>query len=277
MNKPQKIKIKFQMPYKVNKISKGEIVAYVIFILIALYLASAIGAALDLSTNFFGKMDLSALGANFSNALGNPKLVFEKLNIGGSNASKMLSAAVFVVGLMLLIKFITPKKRLHRKGVEHGSARFGTEKEALELRAREATKIELKPPLGNRIAASLGFTELKKETKTVYGKPLEPKFQPLLTTDGKRVFDKETGNIVGVIIDENILLTEEVFLALNGRQHMMNLHVMVIGGSGAGKTRFFAKPNILQLNTSYVITDPKVVVVVVELQAAVRLPTLEPL
>ena len=40
----------------------------------------------------------------------------------------------------------------------------------------------------------------------------------------------------------------------------MNPNVLIIGGSGSGKTRFFAKPNILQLNTSIVCTDPKVLV-----------------
>ena len=38
--------------------------------------------------------------------------------------------------------------------------------------------------------------------------------------------------------------------------HRRNLNVLVVGGSGAGKTRFYAKPNIMQANTSYVVLDP---------------------
>ena len=56
---------------------------------------------------------------------------------------------------------------------------------------------------------------------------------------------------------ENVLLTRHVRLGLDGRRHRRNLNVLVIGGSGAGKTRFYAKPNLMQCNTSYVLTDPK--------------------
>lgn len=54
----------------------------------------------------------------------------------------------------------------------------------------------------------------------------------------------------------NMILTDEVFLSMNTRQTRRNNNVMVVGGSGAGKSRFFVKPNLLQANCSYVITDP---------------------
>lgn len=56
---------------------------------------------------------------------------------------------------------------------------------------------------------------------------------------------------------QNIILTNHVKIGLDGRKHRRNLNVMVVGGSGAGKTRFYAKPNILQANTSFVALDPK--------------------
>jgi len=56
---------------------------------------------------------------------------------------------------------------------------------------------------------------------------------------------------------ESKILTQNVRIDLNQRRHGKNLNVLVIGGSGAGKTRFYAKPNILQCNSSYVILDPK--------------------
>ena len=55
----------------------------------------------------------------------------------------------------------------------------------------------------------------------------------------------------------NKLLTQNVSIGLNGRKHRRNLNVIVVGGSGSGKTRFYCKPNVLQHNTSYVILDPK--------------------
>lgn len=56
---------------------------------------------------------------------------------------------------------------------------------------------------------------------------------------------------------QNKLLTQQVRIGLDGKKHRRNLNVIVIGGSGAGKTRFYCKPNIMQCNTSFVVTDPK--------------------
>ena len=56
---------------------------------------------------------------------------------------------------------------------------------------------------------------------------------------------------------QNTILTQNVRMGLNGKIHRRNLLQIVIGGSGAGKTRFYAKPNVLQGNTSFIITDPK--------------------
>ena len=55
----------------------------------------------------------------------------------------------------------------------------------------------------------------------------------------------------------NKLLTQQMALGLDGRKHRRNLNVLICGGSGAGKTRYYAKPNIMQANTSFVILDPK--------------------
>lgn len=56
---------------------------------------------------------------------------------------------------------------------------------------------------------------------------------------------------------QNKILSRNVSIGLDGRKHRRNLNVLVVGGSGAGKTRFYAKPNIMQANCSYVILDPK--------------------
>lgn len=55
----------------------------------------------------------------------------------------------------------------------------------------------------------------------------------------------------------NKILTQNVSIGYDGRKHRRNLNTIVIGGSGAGKTRFFAKPNVMQANTSFIILDPK--------------------
>lgn len=58
-------------------------------------------------------------------------------------------------------------------------------------------------------------------------------------------------------IFQNKVLTQNVAIGLDGRKHRRNLNTLVCGGSGAGKTRFYCKINLMQCNTSFVILDPK--------------------
>lgn len=57
--------------------------------------------------------------------------------------------------------------------------------------------------------------------------------------------------------EQNVILTKHVRIGLDGHKHKRNLNILCIGGSGAGKTRFYVKANILQANTSFAILDPK--------------------
>ena len=58
-----------------------------------------------------------------------------------------------------------------------------------------------------------------------------------------------------------MLLTQTEWLTMNSRpkspKYARNKNVLVIGGSGSGKTRFFVKPNLMQMHSSYCVTDPK--------------------
>ena len=56
--------------------------------------------------------------------------------------------------------------------------------------------------------------------------------------------------------EDNKIFTQNVRVGLDGRKHRRNLNTVVVGGSGAGKTRFYAKPNLCQANTSFVVLDP---------------------
>ena len=56
---------------------------------------------------------------------------------------------------------------------------------------------------------------------------------------------------------ENVILTKRVSIGLDGYKHRRNLNILVVGGSGSGKTRFFCKPGIMSVNCSYLIVDPK--------------------
>lgn len=205
-----------------RKTSKLDIIIYSVVIAIVLILAWVLGAAMDYAVTSDGSIDFNQLGKGFNIVTSNPSLIFSAIKVENSYAPKMLFMGILAVSLYIAYKFTEDKKRLHRKGVEHGSAKWGDE----------------------------------KEMKSLADSKEKPYLQPIMTSDGKRVFDKN-GDFVGVIIDNNLLLTKEVYLSLNSHQHFLNLNILIIGGSGSGKTRFFAKPNIMQLNTSYVVTDPK--------------------
>ena len=56
--------------------------------------------------------------------------------------------------------------------------------------------------------------------------------------------------------ERNMILTQDVFLNMDSRQTRRNNNILVVGGSGAGKSRFMVKPNLLQANCNFVVTDP---------------------
>ena len=59
------------------------------------------------------------------------------------------------------------------------------------------------------------------------------------------------------VFTKNKILSQNVRISFETKKHRRNLNTLIIGGSGAGKTRFYGKPNIMQCNCSYVVLDPK--------------------
>lgn len=68
---------------------------------------------------------------------------------------------------------------------------------------------------------------------------------------------EETKDLKDEKEDNNMLFSNNIHISMDTRKTFLNNNVLIIGGSGAGKTRYFAKPNILQMNCNYIITDPK--------------------
>lgn len=204
------------------------ILLYVIIVFAVLYVSAALGAAMDLSVDDEGVLDFNLLITEVESVLTSPDTVWEHFTDFSGYSAKITLIIAFALGIYALMKY-TSRKRLHRKGVEHGSARWANEKEEKFLcdNADKEKKFpdNLPPCLANPV-------------RKIMKKPPPPKPVPFQT-------------------DNNIILTQEVRMSLNTRQHRENLNVLVIGGSGSGKSRFYVKPNIMQLNTSYVVTDPK--------------------
>jgi len=78
--------------------------------------------------------------------------------------------------------------------------------------------------------------------------------------------EKDIEPYVDPVFENNVILTETERLMMSGRprepKYARNKNMLVIGGSGSGKTRFFVKPNLMQMHSSYVVTDPKGTVLV---------------
>lgn len=192
---------------------------YAVLAAFGIYFSAALGACFDLSLDENGKADFDKLANSLEATLMDTDLVFEQLK-KGEKALQFPIFAAFGIGLYALMK-VTNKKKFHRKGEEHGSARWANQKEIKFLLD--------KPP--NDKKAKIKMSDIPK----------------------LRAAKKEHE----YIIDNNIVLTNDVLMSLNTRQTRKNLNVMVIGGSGSGKSRFYVKPNLMQANTSYVCTDPK--------------------
>ena len=207
------------------------ILLYAIIVFAVLYVSAGLGAAMDLSVDDEGVLDFNVLMTQFETVLTSTDTVGAHFTDFSSYSFKITLMVTFALGIYALMKY-TSRKRLHRKGVEHGSARWANEKEEKFLADRMSAGS--KPKRGKDAAQQSLRTATKPEKKKSKKSPKSP---------------FET--------DNNILLTQEVRMSLNTRQHRENLNVLVIGGSGSGKSRFYVKPNIMQLNTSYVVTDPK--------------------
>lgn len=159
--------------------------------LLFVYLFDKIGAAIRLTPGADASEKLLQLGTGFAAAFSSiaPSLHPADLLIG--------IAGAVIIRLAVYMKGKNAKK--YRKGMEYGSARWGTPE-------------DIKPYM-------------------------DPDFR------------------------NNIILTQTERLTMNSRpkdpKTARNKNVLVIGGSGSGKTRFFVKPQLMQLHSSYVVTDPK--------------------
>ena len=222
----------------------------------ALYTSAALGTCFDLAAGSDGKVDFELLTDSLDRTMADTHLVFSQVQVGGY-AMKLPVFAAFGISIYMLTK-ITGKKKFHRKHEEHGSARWATKKEARSLldkpqkkkrgtaKARDQPeKVKHRKPSVIRKALLSHIRQLPGQLKSGI------KRIPRLI---KTSFSRKPKDFIP---DNNIILTNEVKISLNTRFTRKNLNVLVSGGSGTGRSRFYVKPNMMQANTSYVCTDPK--------------------
>ena len=158
------------------------------------------------------------------------------------------NACVFgLFGSMIAVMYrlVGNGKRYHRKGVEHGSARWGSRQEK-EIIA-DTTKAGF---YNNVICASDVFLVLDRKVREKNEAAEEKSKSRKKGSRKKKAPSRLTGTEISI---------KDVMGA--GREAekikpMLNLNMIILGGSGTGKSRFFVKPNLLQCNTSFVVTDP---------------------
>ena len=177
------------------KFNKQKFLKIVPFLGVGFFFNKASQAFTSASGSSFGEKFIEAMN-NFGSVFSVPLPSFRPVDLLIGTAGAVLIKAI------VWIKGKNAKK--YRKGVEYGSARWGTAED----------------------------------------------IKPYMAEDFK----------------DNIILTETERLTMDNRpksgpKYARNKNVLVIGGSGSGKTRFFVKPNLLQMHSSYVVTDPKGTVV----------------
>lgn len=230
---------------------------YCVLAAFVVYFSAALGACFDLSLNEDGKADFDKLSKSLESTLMDTNLVIEQVKTGGKALQFPIFTA-FGLGLYVLMK-ITGKKKFHRKGEEHGSARWANKKEILSL-------LDKPPKQKKSNSNGKDKPEIKEDIQTIEApepkardEPDEeiPEVEQQTVHKDKRFIKVRKRKEKEFVEDRNIILTNDVKMSLDTRQTRKNLNVMVIGGSGSGKSRFYVKPNLMQANTSYVCTDPK--------------------
>lgn len=147
------------------------ILLYVIIVFAVLYVSAGLGAAMDLSVDDEGVLDFNVLMTQFETVLTSTDTVGAHFTDFSSYSFKITLMVGFALGIYALMKY-TSRKRLHRKGVEHGSARWANEKEEKFLADRMSAGS--KPKRGKDAAQQSLRTATKPEKKKVKKSPKSP-------------------------------------------------------------------------------------------------------
>ncbi|MBR3417901.1 MAG: type IV secretory system conjugative DNA transfer family protein [Oscillospiraceae bacterium] len=212
-----------------KRFTTTDLILFGVIVVIVLGFCILLGGAMDLSV-VAGKVDTTKLSKGWQTISKHPLWALKRLTDKNSYVPKMLLLGALSVGLFIAYKFAEAPKRLHRQGEEHGSARWGTPKDAKRL-------LDKSPP----------EQHIMTDPET-----------------GERLTDEE-GNYICYWTDNNVILASELKMSLTPwklsfdpeKRLNLNLNTIIVGTPGSGKTRYIALPNACQLNSSYVFTDPK--------------------
>lgn len=206
--------------------------------------SAALWAALAIPVIWFGLLcgGVAAPGRTAAEWLNALTLSMEDpLRITITEYSVKAVLIILLVYLLCVFLFIDSQGK-RRSGEEHGSARWGKARSVCAKYRYHTKFMERLKERISKIAACFCWLPVRLHIRR-----LMPEEQEKMQVE----------RALHLPCDKNIPITQNVCLGLDMRRHMRNLNVLLIGGSGAGKSRFFCKPGIMQANCSYLICDPK--------------------
>ena len=223
--------------------------AVVIGCILAMPIVMFMGYMLDMSAGDNGQIQIFELLANSDEYLSEATVngFFNALFSGGMT-TKSAVLGFFASLIVIMYVLMGDGKRFHRKGSEHGSARWGS-------KAEKNIIADTNDFYNNVICASdiMLVLDRKKRKKNE-------------AENGKKKSDKK--KIKGKNVKKNNIAPHDTNIKVSVKdivsqskeigkiKPMLNLNQVILGGSGTGKSRFFVKPNLLMCNTSYIVTDP---------------------
>ena len=223
--------------------------AVVIGCILAMPIVVFMGYMLDMSAGDNGQIQIFELLANSDEYLSEATVngFFNYLFSGGLT-TKSAVLGFFASFIVIMYVLMGDGKRYHRKGSEHGSARWGS-------KAEKDIIADTNDFYNNVICASdiMLVLDRKKRKKNE-------------AENGKKKSDKK--KLKGKNVKKNNIAPHDTNIKVSVKdivsqsketgkiKPMLNLNQVILGGSGTGKSRFFVKPNLLMCNTSYIVTDP---------------------
>lgn len=216
--------------------------------IIALPAVIFLGYLLDLSAGDEGQIQIFELLSNSEEYLAEATLngLLSALLKGGMTAKATIIG--FFASLIVIVYFLMGDgKRYHRKGSEHGSARWGS-------KAEKDIIADTNDFYNNVICASDIMLVLDRKKREKNEAAVSKKSEK----NKKSKSEKKKKAVASH--DKNIKVSVK-YIVSQGKEAgkikpMLNLNQVILGGSGTGKSRFFVKPNLLMCNTSYIVTDP---------------------
>ncbi|MGN0553781.1 MAG: VirD4-like conjugal transfer protein, CD1115 family [Oscillospiraceae bacterium] len=230
---------------------KTDTLLYVIIVccIIAFPIIVLAGYTLEMTADNDGNIQIFEAVESMSEymTVSNIGNAFAAVLTGTGTARSAFMIAFFGSLIAIMYRLVGNGKRYHRKGSEHGSARWGNkhEKEIIADTTKEGF-------YNNVICASDVFLVLDRKQREK-NEEAEEKEKNKHKKKGKPQKSKAS-ELSGTAISIKDVTGKS--REAQKIKPMLNLNQIILGGSGTGKSRFFVKPNLLQCNTSYVVTDP---------------------